>query len=168
MREDNCLQSPRPHSDEIDSQKLSILKAKRASDRMPEIDKWHEVYKLLFPDSPIPRPCKLRDLAFFVKVCVCVLIMTVYEETTSTFNSFAIYMQNELPRLLEAELDSQISELNHLESSLKVKLVDVVRNCQTSLLQKWNSVEAPDSSYYLPQTSASEIGMRSCECLYSK
>jgi hypothetical protein len=161
--EDNCLPSPRPHSDEIDSQKLSILKAKRASDRMPEIDKWKELFKLLFPDSPIPNPCKLCDLAFFVKVCVCVLIITVYEETASTFNSFAIYMQNELPRLLEAELDS-----HHLESSLKVKLVDVVRNCQTSLFQKWISVEAPGSSYCLPQTNTSEIGMRTCECLCSK
>jgi hypothetical protein len=116
---------------------------------MPEIDKWHEVYKLLFPDSPIPSP--------------------FYDETASSFDSFAIYMQTELPRLLEAELDSQISELNHLESSLKAKLVDVVRNCQTSLFQKWNSVEAPASRHDFPQINTSQIvGMRSCEYLYNQ
>lgn len=145
VREDNCRTLPRPHSDEIDSQKLSILKS-RSSDRMPEIDKWHEVYKLLFPDSPIPSP--------------------FYDETASSFDSFAIYMQTELPRLLEAELDSQISELNHLESSLKAKLVDVVRNCQTSLFQKWNSVEAPASRHDFPQINTSQIvGMRSYDHL---
>ncbi|KAN0082024.1 hypothetical protein V8E54_003322 [Elaphomyces granulatus] len=93
----------------------------------------------------------------------------VYDETASSFDSFAIYMQTELPRLLEAELDSQISELNHLESSLKAKLVDVVRNCQTSLFQKWNSVEAPASRHDFPQINTSQIvGMRSCEYLYNQ
>lgn len=59
MRPESCRLREGKGPADIDAQQELQLKSKKYASRyQTEEEKWREVYKLLFPNEPIPSPCE--------------------------------------------------------------------------------------------------------------
>jgi hypothetical protein len=62
MAIERCEPRPQPYRDGFDLATRELLKRrKKTHNRMTEVERWNEVYTILFPDSDqdsLPTPCK--------------------------------------------------------------------------------------------------------------
>lgn len=113
-------------------QEKKLRSKKRSADVQSEEDKWKAVYRILFPDddpSVMPSP-------YFE-----------YDQTTnggdemsvSEFVGFEEYSRRELPQVVKIQLERVMDkEVEPFKEQLHSLLMNLVRNCQDSLLKSYH------------------------------
>ncbi|KAI1866743.1 hypothetical protein JX265_002288 [Neoarthrinium moseri] len=158
-----------------DCTELLLRKRKKGTKEVSEVEKWREVYTILFPDTPkdeIPFPCESLSLELN-DACIsngC----EDYEQCDAhrpqpISNDLAQYEQfllRETPprlrRFLEHELENN---LNIIEESLKRKVMECFKHLQVELLREFRltqpiaTSESANSSEQAPIQADRETGM---------
>lgn len=141
-QDSRCEQNdPRPEG--IAAEKMTLITSKWGAT-------WGDIYSIIFPGAPVPSPCKSGGI---LKAAITDPFQD-HEDVpperpgeqspqSQELASFEAYARVELPRLVEANLQTVINaELAPLEESLRVMLVDIVRRCQSTVAQNYNRFQS--------------------------
>ncbi|OCL14408.1 hypothetical protein AOQ84DRAFT_257243, partial [Glonium stellatum] len=113
-------------------QEKKLRSKKRSADVQSEEDKWKAVYRILFPDDDL----LLMPSPYFE-----------YDQSTgggdeisvTEFMGFEEYSRRELPQVVKIQLEKVMNkEVEPLKERLHSLLIDLVRNCQDSLLKSYH------------------------------
>ncbi|KAG7287262.1 hypothetical protein NEMBOFW57_006769 [Staphylotrichum longicolle] len=114
-----------------DQERLLKKKRKQAGS---QVDRWKEMYRILFPDddeNDIPEPYDEDDPR-----------MTWEAHRAQEFDQYERYLRRELPRLVRQRLEVAASDISSgpLETELRNRLVDIVRDSQSHLFQLYREL----------------------------
>ncbi|KAL8779179.1 MAG: hypothetical protein Q9213_007065 [Squamulea squamosa] len=116
-------QDPRPEG--IAAEKMELITSKRGAT-------WADIYSIIFPGAPVPSP--YNDYDFHEQP-------GGQSPQSQELANFEVYSCMELPRLVEADLQSRIdAHVVSLEESLRRMLVDIVSSCQSTLAQNYRRI----------------------------
>lgn len=120
-------------------QERKLKSKKRTLVYQSEEDKWKGVYKILFPDdneAHMPSP--------YIEYQPCNPVQTGESGDIARFQEFS---RLELPRLVRRTLEVAVEEESQpLEEKLKERFVDIVRQCQSQLIDMFQVMQGPTAN----------------------
>ena len=130
LNEESRCERTDPQPEGIDENKMLLITSNRGAT-------WDEIYEILFPGAPIPKPYYVtqsppRERATTVSA----------SPASQEIADFETYSSRALPLLVEANLQALVSaEMAPLEDSLRTLLVDIVRRCQSTVAQNFQRLQ---------------------------
>ncbi|KAL8950566.1 MAG: hypothetical protein Q9222_003400 [Ikaeria aurantiellina] len=134
---------PRPEG--ISTEKMTLITSKWGAT-------WDQIYSILFPGAPLPSPYHDQEISEGAG--------GHQSPQSQDLANFEAYTRVELPRLVEARLQSIVNaEVTPLEDSLRATIVDIVRQSQSTVAENYNRVRTTppvttprmnDSASYTP------------------
>jgi hypothetical protein len=104
------------------------------------VDRWREVYQILFPNEDIPSPCKLTTTPSSPSN---ILTISDYEHEDEVA-IFEDYSSRETPRVFLELLESRAST-NRLTEETKDELVDMIRECRRFVYRQFRQRETQNT-----------------------
>ncbi|KAF1844455.1 uncharacterized protein K460DRAFT_397545 [Cucurbitaria berberidis CBS 394.84] len=127
-------------------QERRLKSKKRSQQYQSEEDKWKGVYRILFPDdieADIPSA--------YIEYQPC----TRQTPEPSDITQFQEFTRLELPRLVRRTLEIVVEqEAQPLEDKLKERLVDIVKECQSQLVNMFQAASGPVPMTLTPPNDA--------------
>lgn len=146
--------------DGVTNEIVEQLKSKKKAHRdETEEDRWHKIYKLLFPECPGPSPCESRVLhsrrrKSSAKLHPEVLVLTnaIYIDfeqpsDVTELEDYEEYCRRELPRIVLATVEDIVNRgTEPLEDQLMRQLEQIIRHAQDQVYASYRSLSTPHSS----------------------
>ncbi|KAL8718483.1 MAG: hypothetical protein Q9225_004384 [Loekoesia sp. 1 TL-2023] len=119
---------PRPEG--ISTEKMTLIISRYGAT-------WADIYSIIFPGAPVPSPYNEYGPLEHSEG---------QSPQSQGLADFEAYNRIELPRLVEANLQTMVNaQIAPLEESLKAMVVDIVRRCQSTVAQNYNRIQATPS-----------------------
>ncbi|KAE9378798.1 hypothetical protein N431DRAFT_553166 [Stipitochalara longipes BDJ] len=112
-------------------QERRLRSKKKTSPNQSEVDRWKDIYKLLFPDEDIPSPYfePLQEEA-------------AMSPDSRDLASYEDYIRRELPRLVRSNIEEAVRrEMQPLEASLVNNLVGIIQDCQDRVFRSYRETQ---------------------------
>ncbi|KAH7347866.1 hypothetical protein B0T11DRAFT_302994 [Plectosphaerella cucumerina] len=138
----------------FDEQQRNILKSFNKKSKLTEVERWKEVYSVLFRipiDSPeMPSP--------FYEPSDAVHAETSKAIDSTEFKACMSYCRREAPKVIRQALESNLDrELSNIEERMKFKLAQLVEMSLDRLLRTYQSIKQPEDLSLMPDPNSSIV-----------
>jgi hypothetical protein len=145
---ESCDLRPVQMTEGITASMLTQIRSrKKARPDQSEASRWSDIYRILFPDQPIPIPWKFSLSSHLPRKLLTAPIdfEPVQERRSHSPNSqelasFESFSRQELPRVFRNCLEAAVNEETQLiEEKFRRRLVDMMKDCQDRVLEIYQS-----------------------------
>ncbi|KAG8533974.1 uncharacterized protein KY384_001717 [Bacidia gigantensis] len=128
LNEETRCQKQMPEPEGIDQTKMSLIKSKHGVS-------WESIYEILFPGARIPSP-------YWQPETDSEQAEDPSSPQSRQLQEFEAYSRRVLPQLVEAHLSASLdNDLAPLEETLKARVGDLVRSCQSMVYEKFQKFQ---------------------------
>ncbi|PMD47741.1 hypothetical protein L207DRAFT_576502 [Hyaloscypha variabilis F] len=123
-----CEHTDAAHADGVTAEIVEKLRSKKIAQRT-ELERWQDIYKLLFPEEMIPSP-------YFEAVQEDIILSLDSRELAE----YEEYCRRELPRDFSAALEEIVDNQSQpIEESIRNQLMTIIRDCQDRVFSRYRS-----------------------------
>jgi len=144
---------------------------RRTRPDMTRVDKWNEIYHILFPDDDItnmPSPCKCIPVSFNPGENRMADLWADYDSSDgdrmAVIEDYAVFLRREMPAVVRRELDAVFQdEWRILEETLRPRIEQMIVDLQPRMLRMFQQSEAISDEEQLPESEELPPGLDSSQ-----